>query len=74
MSDILTVPCVLFICISIIKQHVKYYEQDQLQIVLDLKQQMYVNDVIGWGDTMGSSKVFKQNTIKIFDEVDFEVT
>ena len=34
---------------------------------------MHVDDMIGWEDNVRSSKVFKQNTIKNFDEVDFKV-
>ena len=48
-----------------IKHHLEWYEQDQPQTVLELKQSMYLDDVIGRGDNMESTKVFKENIVKI---------
>ena len=35
-----------------IKYHLERYEQDQPQTIIELKQNMYVDDVIGGGDNV----------------------
>lgn len=40
---------------------------------MDLKQNMYVDDVIGGKDNVEFPKAFKPNVIRTFDEVEFKV-
>ena len=44
------------------------YQQGQPQTVLNSKQSIYVDNVIGREDNVGSTKLFKWNVIKNFHE------
>ena len=58
---------------GIIKYHLGQYEKYQLEAVMELKQSMYVDDVIGGRDNMGSAKTFKKNIVKILTEAGFKL-
>ena len=62
-----------FVLEGTIKHHLEQYEKDQPETVMELKQSMYVDDVIGTGDSMESAKTFKENNVKIFNEAGFKL-
>ena len=62
-----------FVLEGTIKHHLGWYEKEQSETVIELKQSMYVDDLIGGGDNTESAKKFKENIVKIFDEAGFKL-
>ena len=62
-----------FVLEGTIKHHLERYLKDQPETIMELKQSMYVDDVIGGGDSMESTKKFKENIVKIFNEAGFKL-
>ena len=62
-----------FVLEGTIKHRLEWYEKDQPETVMELKQSMYIDDVIGGGDNMKSAKTFKENIVKIFNETCFRL-
>ena len=62
-----------FVLEGIIKHHLQRNEQDQPQTVMELKQSMYVDDVIGRVENVEPAKTFKENVVKIFKEAGFKL-
>ena len=62
-----------FVLEGTIKHHLGWYEKEQPETVIELKQSMYVDDLIGGGDNTESAKKFKENIVKIFDEAGFKL-
>ena len=63
----------LFVLERTIKHHLERNEQDQSQTVMELKQSMYFDDMIGVGDNVECSKTFKENIVKIFNGAGFNL-
>ena len=49
------------------------YEKDQPETLMELKQSMYVDDVIGGGDNMECAKTLNENIVKILTEAGFKL-
>ena len=62
-----------FVFDSDLKHHLGWYKKDQLKTVMNLKQSMYVNDVIETRGNLESAKTFKENIPKIFNETGFKL-
>ena len=56
-----------------IKHHLGWYKEDQPKTVINLKQSMYVNDVIGTRGNLEPAKTFKENIVEIFNEAGFKL-
>ena len=63
-----------FVLEGTIKHDLERYKQEQPQTVMELKQSMYVDNVIGEiGDNVESVNTFKENIVKIFNGGGFKL-
>ena len=53
-----------FVLEGTIKHYLDRYEKSQPETVMELKQSMYVDDMIKGGDNMESAKTLKENIVK----------
>ena len=55
------------------KHHLRWCKKEQPETVIELKQSMYVDDLIGGGGNTESANKFKENIVKIFNEAGFKL-